>query len=63
MGDISQLGDLMLTTLPQHSHEVISSSIEDCGPVETFFTQVFYLWTEEQKRAAMKEVFNGQNTG
>ena len=63
MGDNSQLGDLMLTTLPQHCHEVISSSIEDCGPVETFFTKVFYLWTEEQKRAAMEEVFNGQNTG
>ena len=63
MGENIQLRELILDTVPQQYHDELWESMKNLGPEATFFTTVFYLWTEEQKRLAMKEILEGKNKG
>ena len=56
MGENNQLRDIILQTVPQQYHDEVCESMENLGPEKTFFTKVFYLWTEEQKSLAMQEI-------
>ena len=63
MGKNNQLRDIILQTVPQQYHDEVYESMKNLGPEKTFFTKVFYLWTEEQKRLAMQEIFRGNHLG
>ena len=63
MGENIQLRELILDTVPQQYHDELCESMKNLGPETTFFTTVFYLWSEEQKRLAMKEILEGKNKG
>ena len=63
MGEKNQLRGLILETVPQQYHEELCGSMERLGPEKTFFTKVFYLWTEEQKKLAMIEIGSRNQSG
>ena len=57
MGENKKLRDLVLETVPKQHHDELCKSMTNLGPERTFFTKVYYLWTEEQRQLALKEIF------
>ena len=63
MGENNQLRDLVLETVPNQHHDELCESMKNLGPERTFFTKVFYLWTEKQRLLAMQEIFDQKHLG
>ena len=46
----------ILETVPEKHYLSIKKYCESIGPIETFFRKVYYIWTDEQKEKALKEI-------
>ena len=51
----------ILETVPEKHYLSIKKYCESIGPIETFFRKVYYIWTDEQKEKASKEIATNSN--
>ena len=51
----------ILETVPEKHYLCIKKYCESIGPIETFFRKVYYIWTDEQKEKASKEISTNSN--
>ena len=51
----------ILETVPEKHYLCIKKYCESIGPIETFFRKVYYIWTDEQKEKASKEIATNSN--